>query len=82
MKVIIDSAIPFLKGVLEPFAEVEYLAGSEFTSGVVADADAMIVRTRTRCDRALLEGSKVQFIATATIGFDHIELREHYNPQP
>lgn len=74
MKVIIDSAIPFLKGVLEPFAEVEYLAGSEFTSGVVVDADALIVRTRTRCDRALLEGSKVQFIATATIGFDHIDL--------
>ena len=75
MKVIIDSAIPFIKGVLEPFAEVVYTAGDSFTSVLVADADALIIRTRTRCNRALLEGSKVQFIATATIGFDHIDCR-------
>ena len=74
MKVVIDSAIPFLEGVLEPFAKVEYLASECITADVVADADALIIRTRTRCNRALLEGSKVQFIATATIGFDHIDL--------
>lgn len=73
MKVIIDSAIPFIKGVLEPFADVVYTAGDSFTAGLVADADALIIRTRTRCDRALLAGSKVKFIATATIGFDHID---------
>ena len=39
----------------------------------VRDADALIVRTRTRCDAALLEGSSVKLIATATIGFDHID---------
>lgn len=74
MRVLIDRAIPFLKGVLEPFAEVEYIDGNAFTSELVRDADALIVRTRTRCDGSLLEGSKVQFIATATIGFDHIDL--------
>lgn len=74
MRVLIDRAIPFLKGVLEPFAEVEYIDGNAFTSELVRDADALIVRTRTRCDGPLLEGSKVQFIATATIGFDHIDL--------
>lgn len=74
MKILIDRAIPFLQGVLEPFAEVVYLDGAAFTREVVASADAMIIRTRTRCDKALLEGSKVQFIATATIGFDHIDL--------
>jgi erythronate-4-phosphate dehydrogenase len=36
-------------------------------------ADGLIIRTRTRCDADLLEGSKVKFIATATIGFDHID---------
>ena len=80
MKVLIDSAIPFLKGVLEPFAEVEYLEGSAFSSEKVKEADALIIRTRTHCNKALLEGSRVQFIATATIGFDHIDLdycREH-----
>ena len=40
---------------------------------MVKDADALIVRTRTRCDSKLLEGSKVRFIATATIGYDHID---------
>ena len=74
MRVLIDRAIPFLQGVLEPFAEVEYLDGKAFTHQNVKDADALIIRTRTRCDKALLEGSKVQFIATATIGFDHIDL--------
>ena len=74
MKVVVDRAIPFLEGVLEPFATVEYHSAECITAAVVADADALIIRTRTRCNRALLEGSKVQFIATATIGFDHIDL--------
>lgn len=74
MKVLIDSAIPFLQGVLEPFAEVEYLDGNHFTREAVQSANALIIRTRTRCNQSLLEGSKVQFIATATIGFDHIDL--------
>ena len=74
MKVVIDRAIPFIKGVLESFAEVCYIDGNAFTREEVADADALVVRTRTRCDKTLLEGSRVQFIATATIGFDHIDL--------
>lgn len=73
MKVIIDSAIPFVRGILEPWAEVVYCGGSAITREVVRDADALVVRTRTRCDRELLEGSRVQFIATATIGRDHID---------
>lgn len=74
MKIVIDSAIPFIKGVLEPFAEVVYVAGDSFTPQIVADADGLIVRTRTHCNRELLDGSKVEFIATATIGFDHIDM--------
>ena len=74
MRILVDSAIPFIEGVLEPFAEVKYIDGNHFTREVVEPADALIIRTRTRCDKALLEGSKVQFIATATIGFDHIDL--------
>ena len=73
MKVIIDSAIPFIFGVLEPFAEVVYAQGDAISPQMVADADALIIRTRTRCNSHLLDGSKVKFIATATIGFDHID---------
>lgn len=74
MKILVDKAIPFLQEVLEPFAEVIYLDGNAFTKERVKEADALIIRTRTRCDKTLLDGSKVQFIATATIGFDHIDL--------
>ncbi len=81
MKVIIDRAIPFIKGILEPYAEVVYADGEAFTPTLVGDANALIIRTRTRCGRELLEGSKVEFIATATIGFDHIDLEycKHHN---
>lgn len=73
MKVIVDDKIPFIKGVLEPYAEVEYLPGKQTTAEVVRDADALITRTRTICNEDLLKGSRVRVIATATIGYDHID---------
>ncbi len=73
MKIIADNKIPFLKGALELNADIEYCPGNEITSDVIKEADALIIRTRTRCNRELLEGSKVRFIASATIGFDHID---------
>ncbi|ADV42576.1 4-phosphoerythronate dehydrogenase PdxB [Bacteroides helcogenes] len=74
MKVIIDDKIPFIKEAISRIAdEVVYAPGTAFTPTLVKDADALIVRTRTCCNRELLEGSKVKFIATATIGFDHID---------
>jgi len=75
MKVVCDSDIPFLKGALEPHCEVIYARGSDISKEMVMDADALVIRTRTRCDANLLEGSKVRFIATATIGYDHIDTR-------
>jgi erythronate-4-phosphate dehydrogenase len=73
MKIIVDNKIPYIEGVLEPFAEVVYLPGNLTTAEVVKDADALVTRTRTICSREILEGSAVRFIATATIGFDHID---------
>lgn len=73
MKIVADNKIPFLKGALEPFAEVVYLAGAKTGPEDVKDADAIITRTRTICNEALLKGSSVKVIATATIGFDHID---------
>ena len=74
LKIVADSAIPFLEGVLEDWAEVQYLPGKAISATDVRSADALIVRTRTRCDERLLKDSSVRFIATATIGFDHIDL--------
>lgn len=73
LKIIVDDKIPFLKGVLEPFANVIYLPPSQIAKEVVRNADALLVRTRTLCNAKLLEGSSVKFIATATIGYDHID---------
>jgi erythronate-4-phosphate dehydrogenase len=73
MKIIVDDKIPLIKGVFEPFVEVEYVSGNQIDSACAAEADALIVRTRTKCNKKLLSGTKVKFIATATIGFDHID---------
>jgi len=73
MKVIIDDKIPFINGVLEPFADVVYMSGGKISNKDLKDIDALIIRTRTQCNATLLEGTKVKFIASATIGHDHID---------
>lgn len=74
IKIVADSNIPFLNGVFEQYAEVLYLDGMDITYEDVSDADALIIRTRTKCNADLLDGSKVRIIATATIGTDHIDM--------
>jgi len=73
MKIIIDDKIPYIRGAFEGVAEVVYLPGSKTTPEVVKAADAIVTRTRTICNEKLLAGSSVKFIATATIGYDHID---------
>lgn len=73
IRIIVDDAVPFIKGVFEPYADVVYKAGKEICHEDLVDVDAMVIRTRTKCDSALLEGTPVKFIATATIGTDHID---------
>ena len=73
MKIVADIDVPFLSGVLEPYGEVVYKRGPDISGEDVADADALILRTRTKCDAGLLEGTAVKLIATATIGTDHVD---------
>ena len=73
MKIIIDDKIPYIRGAFEDVAEVIYLPGSKTTPEIVKDADAIVTRTRTICNEKLLANSSVKFIATATIGYDHID---------
>ena len=72
-QVIIDKGIPFLEGVFPPEIEVLYLSPEDITPEAVRYADALFVRTRTQINKELLHGSNVRFVATATIGFDHID---------
>ena len=73
MTIVCDEHIPFLRGALEPYADVVYASGNEIGPDMIRNADALIVRTRTKCNESLLKGSKVRFVATATIGYDHID---------
>lgn len=74
MKVVVDDKIPALKGVLDPYADVLYKEGKAISKEDLVDADALIVRTRTLCNKDLLEGTSVRMVATATIGTDHMDL--------
>ena len=74
MKIVADKHIPFLEGVFEPYADVVYIDGRQINHNDIIDADALIIRTRTKCNAALLDGTAVSMIATATIGTDHIDL--------
>lgn len=71
---VVDRDIPFLEGVADPWFEVRALPGKAIGPADVRDAAALLVRTRTRCDAALLDGSAIRLVATATIGTDHIDL--------
>jgi len=73
IRIIADDKIPFLKGALEDKTEIIYLPGNDIDKNVVRNADALITRTRTICNENLLAGSSVKFIASATIGYDHID---------
>lgn len=73
MKVVADHKIPYLEGAFEGSAEVLYLPGRTISRSHIIDADALVVRTRTKCNKELLTGSKVKCIASATIGYDHID---------
>ena len=72
LRFVADSAIPYLD-ILRDHADCIFCKASDITPEVVRDADALFVRTRTFCDAALLRGSRVSLVASATIGTDHID---------
>ncbi len=76
IKIVADDKIPFIEeglSRLKGLAEYLLLPGSKISSKDLLDADALITRTRTKCDAKLLDGTKIRFIASATIGHDHID---------
>ncbi len=73
MKIVADQNIPFVKECCEHLGEVQLVAGRDVTAAMVADADALLVRSVTQVNESLLAGSSVKFVATATIGVDHID---------
>jgi len=74
MKIVADANIPFVTECFSSIGEVKVLGGRQITPDVLADADVLLVRSITRVGADLLAGSKVRFVGTATIGFDHVDI--------
>ncbi len=73
MKIVADIDLPFMDSMFAGRAEVVRVSGPLITPALAKDADALIVRSATRVDGRLLSGSRVGFVGTATIGFDHVD---------
>jgi erythronate-4-phosphate dehydrogenase len=74
MKVIADENIPFVKECFSSLGDVSTLSGRKITPDAVADADILLVRSITQVNEKLLSKSEVKFVATATIGFEHVDV--------
>ncbi len=74
MKTVADKNIPYVKEAFSGFGDVILKAGRDITPDDVRDADILLVRTVTPVNKELLDNSRVKFIGTATIGFDHVDV--------
>jgi len=80
MLIVADENMPCVREWFAALGEVRALSGRSLDAASVRDADILLVRSVTRVDRALLQGSSVRFVGTATIGIDHLDtdyLRAH-----
>ena len=74
MKIVCDDQIPYIQPALQTLADIVVVKpGRDICAADVADADILVVRTRTHCDYRLLQGSIVCLVVTATIGYDHLD---------
>jgi erythronate-4-phosphate dehydrogenase len=74
MKIVADENIPFVKECFASIGDVQTLSGRKITPEVVADAGCLLVRSITPVNEKLLANSKIRFVATATIGFEHVDI--------
>ena len=58
-RIVLDSSLPYLKGLIEQVAEVSYLESRAFSPETIRGADALLIRSVVRCDETLLSGSSV-----------------------
>ncbi|MGB8714299.1 MAG: 4-phosphoerythronate dehydrogenase PdxB [Onishia taeanensis] len=75
MRLLIDSHVPKAEACFADLGSITRLPGREIDGQAVRDAQAevLVVRSITRVDEALLEGSTLRFVGTCTIGTDHID---------
>jgi erythronate-4-phosphate dehydrogenase len=74
VRIVADRNIPYVAEAFAAFGEVVVLPAAAIQRGSVRDADVLLIRSTVRADAALLDGSRVRFVGTATIGFDHVDV--------
>ena len=74
MRILADENIPLLDEFFAGHGNIRRLPGRAIAPADVAEADVLLVRSVTRVDQALLQGSPVRFVGTCTIGTDHLAL--------
>jgi len=75
MKIVADPNIPSVREAFTTLGDITLIPGREITGATVRDVDVLLVRSVTPVNAALLDGSRVRFVATATIGTDHVDTR-------
>ncbi len=73
MKIIVDENMPYGREAFSTLGDVTTMAGRAIDAAAVADAELLAIRSITKVNAALLEGSRVRFVGTATIGEDHVD---------
>ncbi|NQT84941.1 4-phosphoerythronate dehydrogenase, partial [bacterium] len=73
MKIVADENIPYVKEAFGSLGDVIPLPGRKIAPASVVDAEILLVRSITEVNASLLEGSRVRFVGTATIGTDHVD---------
>jgi len=73
MHIVADENIPFVETLFAAFGKITLLPGRHIQASDVAHADILLVRSVTKVNAALLDGSNVKFVGTCTIGIDHLD---------
>lgn len=74
MRIVADRNMPFAAEAFATLGETVVLDGRHLTAREVGDAEVLAIRSTTRVNAGLLEGSRVRFVGTATIGTDHLDI--------
>ena len=73
MKIVADENIPFVREAFSALGEVTAMPGRAMTADALAGAEVLLVRSITKVNAELLDGSGIRFVGTATIGEDHVD---------
>lgn len=75
MNIVADANMTDVKRIFSPLGEVSLVDGRGLQAADLVNADVLLVRSVTQVDQALLEGSSLRFVGTATSGIDHVDTR-------